>query len=305
MTLRAEAFAKVNRSLRVLGEREDGYHELDTVFQTIDLSDTLEVEPGDGTVEIEIEGGDPSVPADERNLVARAATLLAGRFGVTASARVHLRKKIPAGAGLGGGSSDAAVALNLFARLWELRLSREAAFGIALELGSDVPFFLLGGSARATGRGEKLTSLPDGPGLEILLVIPPFSLSTSRVYEQMRRRGGADSPSERRHKESSEGGFFGENDLAPAVLEVEPKLQRYWDILAEHFRDCAISGSGSCLAALVDGGGRETRGETTAKRVAELHRALPEARILLQRTVSRSEYRRRSTVDFHKEVMNP
>lgn len=292
--LRAEAFAKINRSLKVLALRPDGYHELDTVFQTIDLADALEMEEGAGSLEIRTD--DPAVPSDERNLVYRAGALLAERFGVPLSARVKLTKRIPAGAGLGGGSSNAAIALVLFARLWGLPLVPEVAAEAALELGSDVPFFLRGGAARGRGRGEILTDLPEEGERRILLVVPPFSLSTARVYEARLQKIPPGAP-QGEDKNLSPGRFFGENDLAPAVQRLEPSMARYRETLTDFFPDCGISGSGSCLAALVEPGGE--------RRIPELRRRLPEAALLLQKTLSRSEYRQRSTVDFQKEVVHP
>lgn len=296
--LRAEAFAKINLSLKVLGERPDGYHEIETVFQTIDLADTLDVADGEGDFRLETD--DPAVPADERNLVHRAGAALARRFGVPASARVRLTKRIPAGAGLGGGSSDAAVALVLLARLWDLPLEPATAGEIALELGSDVPFFLHGGTAVGRGRGERLTELPDGPDRPVVLLVPPFPLSTARVYDALRalRRAG---PHENGRKEPSRGRFFGENDLAPAAVQAEPRMQKYGDILRDLFPDSSVSGSGSCLAAL----GEARDGEGFEARLAALRRRAPEASILVRSTLSRPEYRRRSTVDFQKEVVHP
>ncbi len=297
--LRAEAFAKINRSLKVLGERPDGYHELETLFQTIDLADTLEVAAGDGTLLLETD--DPGVPADERNLVHRAGTALARRFRVAPSARVRLTKRIPAGAGLGGGSSDAAVALVLLARLWGLPPDPGAVAEIAAGLGSDVPFFLEGGLALGRGRGDELTALPDGPPCRLVLLLPPFSLSTGRVYDAFRGLGRAGRGPEEGRKELSRDRFFGENDLALAALRLEPRLQRYWDILGEHFSDFGLSGSGSCLVARAD----PLDGAGLHDRVEELRRRAPEAWVRVQGTLSRSEYRRRSTVDFQKEVMHP
>ncbi|HEY6843661.1 MAG TPA: 4-(cytidine 5'-diphospho)-2-C-methyl-D-erythritol kinase, partial [Thermoanaerobaculia bacterium] len=136
------AHAKINWSLRVTGKRDDGYHDIETLFQTISLHDTLTIEPADT---LELTCSDPSIPTDDTNLVMRAAKAA----GLTA--RIHLEKRIPAGGGLGGGSSDAAAVLS-FAKKFD--------GNIALSIGSDVPFFIHGGTQYATGRGDLLTPLP-------------------------------------------------------------------------------------------------------------------------------------------------
>lgn len=147
--LTVTSFAKVNRDLRVLGKRKDGFHEIDTVFQTVDLSeeiDFLEGEEGSGEVSLTIEGSD--LPADGSNLILRAAAALASHTGTRRGARIHLSKKIPIGGGLGGGSSNAAATLRALNSLWNLNASDADLLRIASSLGSDVPFFLIGGRPR-------------------------------------------------------------------------------------------------------------------------------------------------------------
>jgi 4-diphosphocytidyl-2-C-methyl-D-erythritol kinase len=291
MRLCAEAFAKVNLELHVLSSRPDGYHELDTVFQSIDLADSIEMWPGRGSIRISCD--DPDLPVDDGNLVCRAGMNLARRFGVAPSADVRLTKRVPVGAGLGGGSSDAAVALGLFARLWSLPLDLETEQALAAEIGSDVPFFLHGGKARGRGRGELIAELTDGPEEEVLLVVPPFSISTARVYERWRRPTAALKPQEK-GKESAAVRMFGQNDLAEAVLDVEPAMGTYWEALADSFPDCAISGSGSALVARL-GPGDEAR-------IEEFQALAPEAVLLRARTISRGEYRHRTTGRVQEEV---
>src|SRR6185295_852602 len=160
--LRADAPAKINRELKVGRIRPDGFHEIRSRLVAIDLADSIEVETGTGSLQLFCTG--LPVPGDESNLVARAARALAARLRrPTADATIRLEKKIPVGAGLGGGSSDAARALVLLAELWGSRLSFEDLGALAASLGSDVPFFLVGGEADVTGRGEKVRPLPDSP----------------------------------------------------------------------------------------------------------------------------------------------
>ena len=173
------ASAKVNLVLEVLGKRPDGYHELSTVMQAVDLFDRLTVE---AAATITLETSEPALPTDDRNLVVRAARLLREAAGVEAGARIVLDKRIPLAAGLGGGSSDAAATLLGLNRLWGLRWRRERLVELAVKLGMDVPFFLGRGRALGTSRGEVLSSLPGVGGYAMVLVNPGVGLSTQEVY---------------------------------------------------------------------------------------------------------------------------
>jgi 4-diphosphocytidyl-2-C-methyl-D-erythritol kinase len=166
-------------ALEVLGKRGDGYHEIATVLQAVDLFDRLTVDP-DETLSLNTD--DPELPTDDGNLVMRAARLLQKAAGVDRGARLRLHKRIPVAAGLGGGSSDAAAALTGLNRLWGLRWPRPRLQELAVELGMDVPFFLGTGRAVARGRGEQLATLPGGGGYALVLVNPRAPLSTKEVY---------------------------------------------------------------------------------------------------------------------------
>ncbi|MEA2339615.1 MAG: 4-diphosphocytidyl-2-C-methyl-D-erythritol kinase [Thermoanaerobaculia bacterium] len=168
--MRVNAHAKINWSLRITGKRADGYHDLETLFQTISLHDTLNFTEAD---RLTLTCDDPTIPIDETNLVLRAANAV----GAPAM-KIALHKEIPAGGGLGGGSSDAAATL--------IALGKPSP-EIALELGSDVPFFLTGGTAHATGRGEILTPLPRVEGIPLLLLIPEERVSTARAFAMLQR----------------------------------------------------------------------------------------------------------------------
>jgi 4-diphosphocytidyl-2-C-methyl-D-erythritol kinase len=177
-----QASAKVNLALDVLGKRPDGYHEIATVMQTVDLFDRLILE---AAPTLSLETDDPALPTDERNLIVRAAMLVREGAGVRSGARIRLRKRIPVAAGLGGGSSDAAATLTGLKRLWGLRWTRERLLELAAQLGMDVPFFLTGGPALATGRGEHVERLPSGGGYALVLVNPGVALSTREVYDRV------------------------------------------------------------------------------------------------------------------------
>ena len=181
---RLSALAKINLGLKVLGRRPDGYHELRTVFQTVSLADTLEVEftPARST-NISLLS-DPEIPG---NLVERAARLALDALRLTGRVEFRLKKRIPMGAGLGGGSSDAAAVLLALPVLAGKRLPAAELLNLAASLGSDVPFFLLGGTAVAVGRGAELYPLPDRPPAAGLVVAPHLHVSTAEAYQSLGR----------------------------------------------------------------------------------------------------------------------
>ncbi|RPH94051.1 4-(cytidine 5'-diphospho)-2-C-methyl-D-erythritol kinase, partial [candidate division KSB1 bacterium] len=172
--------AKINLGLRVIGRRPDGYHEIETLLQEITLADRLEFYPAYDW-NLEIRGADLDPGPD--NLVTRAAFLLSQAAGVPNHARIVLHKEIPLAAGLGGGSSDAAVTLLGLSRLWKLNWDAERLCPLAARLGSDCPYFLYGGLVHAAGRGEALTPLSGRLEAEVVLVISPFGISTAWAYE--------------------------------------------------------------------------------------------------------------------------
>lgn len=192
-TVTARAPAKVNAHLAVGPLRPDGFHELRTVYLAVSLLDSVSARPADGlrlTVSGEGTGaasGADAVPTDRRNLVWRAAELLAQHAGVPADAELAVTKAIPAAAGLAGGSADAAAALVALDALWGTRAGREDLLGLAARLGSDVPFSLLGGVALGTGRGEQLTPVEVGRSWHWVLGIAGEGLSTPAVYGELDR----------------------------------------------------------------------------------------------------------------------
>ncbi len=183
--LKLEAFAKINLFLEVPGVRPDGYHELWTLFQSIGLSDTLSFEPTSG--EILLACSDSQLPVDTGNLVYRAAVLLKETFKVSRGASIHLEKRIPIGAGLGGGSTDAATVLRGLNELWELKASPEELESLGTQLGMDVPFCVRGGTVYAEGRGEILRENLPIPSGWIVLVYPNLFVSTQKVYQEIDR----------------------------------------------------------------------------------------------------------------------
>ena len=183
MRLTLRASAKINLDLRIGARRSDGYHDLQTVLQTLDLHDTVTIESRRGP--FALDGDAALMPLDESNLVWRAASALwraAGRPGDPRGVRVRVTKRIPSRAGLGGGSSDAAAALVGLSRVWRLPVTLANLMPVAASLGSDVPFFLVGGTALGLGRGERLYPLVNRPRRHVVVALPGFGVSTPDAY---------------------------------------------------------------------------------------------------------------------------
>jgi len=179
-----QAYAKINLTIDVLRSRNDGFHEVAMIMQTVGLADTVEINPCDAGISVATDL--VGLACDATNLAYRAAALLSARLRVSRGVHIHLKKRIPLAAGLAGGSSDAAAVLRGLNQLWSLGLTMPELEELGAELGSDVPFCLQGGTMLATGRGEKLTRLPDLPPSWLVLVKPRVAVSTAWVYGQYR-----------------------------------------------------------------------------------------------------------------------
>jgi len=240
--LRVLAYAKLNLVLRVVGRRDDGYHLLQTLMCAVDLADELHLREAEG-ITLRVEGLE--IPPGE-DLVLRAVRLLAERTGMGKGVHVRLVKRIPAGAGLGGGSSDAAAALAGLNRLWGLGLSRAELQEIGLELGADVPFFFSDSPAWAEGVGEKLTPANVPLPAAFLILVPPFPCPTPAVYRLYDELGIPFSCPVRLEDELP--GW--ENDLWPAAVRLRPRLAELRRALAGlGGLGVGMSGSGSALFA--------------------------------------------------------
>jgi 4-diphosphocytidyl-2-C-methyl-D-erythritol kinase len=243
--------AKLNRFLAVLGKRADGFHELELVTTVLagvpDLSDFLEGEPAD-TLTLSVLGPTSSgIQVDESNLVLRAWRLLEKESNRALPARLHLEKRIPHGAGLGGGSSDAAAALKLGNGMFGLQLSDSKLLRLAAELGSDVPLFLLGGTVLGLGRGERVFPLRPIPLEPLLLVHPNLHVSTPSVYQILVKVGyphpdGAPSLPE-------DVAPPWRNDLTNAAIRICPALADVRRVLLDTGGEPLLCGSGSCWAS--------------------------------------------------------
>ena len=251
--LRLAAPAKINLHLEILGRREDGFHALETVFQTIDLHDLVGVGRAAG-VGIDLTCSDRTLPVDAGNLAWRAAAAVQAARPDLGRVVIALDKRLPAGAGLGGGSSDAAAVLRALQRLLPDPLPAAQLATIAADLGSDVPFFLLGGTAHALGRGEVLTPLPDLPRLPVTILKPVSDLPTPAVYRALtdeergpRQARGPQWWSETLARAQAPGL---ENRLTGPALRLEPQVRDLLGWLARSGVPHLLSGSGSACFAL-------------------------------------------------------
>jgi 4-diphosphocytidyl-2-C-methyl-D-erythritol kinase len=292
--LRARAYAKINLDLRVLGLRPDGYHELRTVFQTIDLFDTLTFVARRGPFALRCAA--PGVPQGPENLVWVAAARLwsaLGRPGEPRDVAVRLVKQVPPQAGLGGASSDAAAALLALGRLWAGRPPLALLRDVAASVGTDVPFFLSGGTALGLGRGEEIYPLVDLPPHWVTLVLPPFGVSTREAYgwyEEDRQAGYLESeprdlqvlpiPWPTRAAQMV-------NDLERPVARRHPEIAQVRAALRTSGAvGAAMSGSGSAVFGLF-----RTRAAAAAA-ARRLRR--PGWRVVVTRTLGRDDHERRA-----------
>ena len=251
------SFAKINWFLRVLGKRADGYHELCTLFQMVSLHDTLRFAESDI---LELTCDIPSVPTDDRNLIIKAAKALRETSGTKRGAKIHLEKRIPSPGGLGGGSSNAAVALIGLARVWQLDIEMFELHKIAAGLGSDVPFFLYGGTALGFGRGEIVESVGDISEPRMLVVTPDVDVSTASAYRRIDASRLTNEGVEsilRVCRFMAKSGDLRDgtlvNDLESSVFSAEPEIARVKEKLLDFGAvNTAMSGSGASVFAIFD-----------------------------------------------------
>lgn len=257
--MNVRAYAKINWDLHILGKRADGFHAIDTVMVNVSLFDVLKFEASDS---ISLTCSDPTLPVDDGNLVVRAAKRLRELAGVKAGAKIHLEKKIPAGGGMGGGSSDCARTLLALNEFWKLGWAVERLVPIAAELGSDIAYFLYGGWCRCSGRGEIVERLPGSekwPEVPLLLVLPPLHCATPAVYKALKASALADGaqprglPAVSTHVASQLGEILRTagslemyNSLTQASRAVEPGLIPVQDVLERMYPGrWLMSGSGA------------------------------------------------------------
>jgi len=252
-----KAPAKINLMLDVLRKRPDGFHEVEMIMTMVDLADRLELSemPRDSII-ISSQAG--YIPLDEKNLAFQAARLIKDRYDVKTGVHIHLDKRIPVAAGLAGGSSDAAATLRGLNRLWGLNIPAQELLELGAELGSDVPFCITGGTALATGRGEKLTPIGSPPQCWVILAKPPINVSTAEVYGRLRSNNIAVHPSSRLMRKAIEEGSFQDvcdklgNVLEEVTLKLHPEVQQLKEAMIKLGADGVLmSGSGPTVFGLV------------------------------------------------------
>ncbi|HET7214313.1 MAG TPA: 4-(cytidine 5'-diphospho)-2-C-methyl-D-erythritol kinase [Terriglobia bacterium] len=290
-TVQARAFAKVNIGLRILSKRPDGFHEIRTIYQTVGLADRLQIALTSGRHGIRLECGHPELASARENLVYRAAELWRRARRFKGGIRLRLEKKIPMGAGLGGGSSDAAATLLALERLTGDRLDLAVRLELAAKLGSDVPLFLLGGRVLGCGRGEEVYPLADLPTRHCLIAFPCFSVSTAKAYRALGLRLTA-RKEDRRMDSLGKRPPFPLEAWGPAENDFEGFVFARWPELAKVKRQliragaetASLTGSGSALYAVYE----------SAQQLNRAASLMPAGwKVFKVRTLSRSAYLRR------------
>lgn len=254
-SLSVPAPAKINLFLEVLGKRPDGYHELETVMQETSLADTVELEESDSGIELTCT--EPEIPCDERNLAWKAARVFQEESGIKRGVKLHLLKKIPTAAGLGGGSSDAAAVLKGLNTLWGAGLADEVLMAMASRIGSDVPFFIKGCTALCKGRGEIVQPIETRQRLFYVILYPEIRVATTSIYNSLKidlTKGLKDANFFVKAFLSGDPDSFGKllfNRLEGVTLGLYPELRKTKALL-ESYSPCGVllSGSGSAIYAL-------------------------------------------------------
>ncbi len=283
------SFCKINWNLKILGKRADGFHELCTIFQTVSLHDKITFTQSE---KLSLTCNDEKIPTDESNLIIKAAKLLQNHFDIKTGAKIYLEKNVPFPGGLGGGSSNAAVALSGLAKLWNLEIEFSDLLNFAKHLGSDVPFFLYGGTAFGSGRGTEILPLEQIEEKFILIVTPEINVSTSDAFSRLNADYLTNLESKRmlqvcrnevqdfdlrqsNLKNDFESSVF---SFAPAIKSVKETLLKSGAVKA------LLSGSGASVFGLFDT--EETR-QTAQKAIEENFNR----RSFAVATISRNEYR--------------
>jgi 4-diphosphocytidyl-2-C-methyl-D-erythritol kinase len=286
--LKLPSFAKINWTLRILGRRPDGYHEVATVLQSVSLCDELVFEPREDD-RVLLTCDDPRIPVGDSNLVVRAARALSERHG----ADIKLFKRIPAKGGIGGGSSNAAVTLLALNRLWRLDRGERDLRGIGAQLGADVPFFLAGGTAIATGIGVQLQEVRDFAKQYLIIVTPSVSVATATAYASLNAPSLTTIDPVSILSSSFTEPFSGDssqwplhNDFEGVIFEREPEIRRAKEaLLAAGARNALLAGSGSSVFGIfTDAAARDHALDNLSSEVGW--------RVFACHTLSRSEYLR-------------
>ena len=286
MLVTIDANAKINLTLDILGKRPDGYHEVAMVMQEISLADRLCLEKAPAGICLKLDV--PGLPADQRNLAWRAARLIMDAYHIDGGVKIELQKRIPIAAGLAGGSADAAGVLRGMNELFGLGLTAETLCSLGAQLGSDIPFCIMGGTMLATGRGEMLKRLPPLPECFVVLAKPPISVSTAWAYQHYDLLGAEHHPdNEAVQKQIAAKDIKAVSRLLCNVLESvtikkHKEIDGYKKLMDDNGAMASMmSGSGPTVFALADT-------EQTAAAIADAVKRATEAAVFVVKTVSRS-----------------
>ncbi|MGB8951902.1 MAG: 4-(cytidine 5'-diphospho)-2-C-methyl-D-erythritol kinase [Candidatus Aminicenantales bacterium] len=284
--MKIRSFAKINLGLEVEGKRPDNYHNIRTLFQAIDVSDILEFIPLSSS-SIDLQGDDESIFWGEDNLVFRAARQLQEKFRITEGVGIRVSKNIPAGRGLGGGSSNAAMTLYALNKMWALGLSKEVLIEEGRTLGADIPFFFEGGLCLGLERGDHILPLPDISPLFCVLVIPPFPVGTAGIYSSLLPSfltSNSKDSKINRFLTTRELGFL-ENRLEETVFNIYPQLKDIKSLFQSQGAVLSlVTGTGSAVFGIFEERGKA---EKSLERMSEQNAAV------LAETLPRTTYWKR------------
>ena len=274
MKLEKKAYAKINLGLDVTGRRDDGYHIVRMIMQNVDLFDTLTFEDNE-TGEIKLTASSEKIPTDDSNLICKVARQLQNEYGVTKGANIHLVKRIPVAAGMAGGSTDGAAAYVALNELWGLGLDKTRLCELAVKLGADIPYCIIGGTALAEGIGEELTVISDMPACSIVIAKPAIDVSTGWVYKELDSKEIEQHPDIDGIRAAIEGGDIEKmcrligNVLEPVTAGKYTVIPEIEKILEENGAIRAfMTGSGPTVFAIFDDENKAKEGFEAVKRSA-------------------------------------
>jgi 4-diphosphocytidyl-2-C-methyl-D-erythritol kinase len=266
--MKIKSFSKINLGIEVVKKRKDNYHEIRTLFQTINFFDIIDFRPNSAD-QIFLRGDDKRIPWDEDNLVHQAALLLKSQFRVSKGVEIVIHKNIPPGKGLGGGSSNAAMTLFALNKIWELSLGKEALINLGKKIGADVPFFLEGGLCLGLEKGDKIIPQKDLAPFPCVLALPSISISTANIYSQFQFSLTSKNKDSKIIKflNSRDFGLL-ENRLEETVFSLYPQLKVLKSLLSSLGSEVSLlTGTGSAVFGLFSEKGRAEKGLERLKKI--------------------------------------
>lgn len=293
------AYAKINLGLDVLRKREDGYHDVKMVMQTIGIKDELVIATDDDLVGVTMTSDAKNLPSDDTNLVIKAAKLMIEKYEIDQGIRIELKKSIPVAAGMAGGSADAAATLRGINRLFGIGATLEELGQLGVQIGADVPYCVLGGTYLAEGIGDKLTKLPDVPTCSVLVAKPAFGVSTKHVYESLNLESETNHPDMDTVIDCVKNGDLGgmafnmENILERVTKEEHPVIAELETIMINHGAlNSLMSGSGPTVFGLFDSKANAERAAVEIRKLDNLEAVI----VTSTEDMSHEEIRRKARV---------